>query len=76
MLFLFVPGDPESGVVSVLDRKHGVWYAFDFEDEQFGGGRKLLVKKIAGVFPNVTVGVSEKFRCGTRDKETPTRVEE
>ena len=37
LLFLFVPEDPESGAVYVLDRKHGVWYAVDFEDEQFGG---------------------------------------
>jgi len=37
LLFLFVPGDRESGAVYVLDRKHGVWYASDFEDEQFGG---------------------------------------
>ena len=37
LLFLLVPGDPESGAVYVLDRKNGVWYAIDFEDEQFGG---------------------------------------
>ena len=37
LLFLLVPGDPESGAVYVLDRKNGVWYAVDFEDEQFGG---------------------------------------
>jgi hypothetical protein len=37
LLFLFVPGDPESGAVYVLDRKKGTWYAVDFEDEQFGG---------------------------------------
>jgi hypothetical protein len=37
LLFLFVPGDPESGAVYVLDRKKGTWYAIDFEDEQFGG---------------------------------------
>ena len=35
LLFLLVPGDPESGAVYVLDRKNGVWYAIDFEDEQF-----------------------------------------
>ena len=38
--------------------------------------RKLLVKKLAGVFPQRDGGVSENFRCGTRDKETPTRVGE
>ena len=37
LLFLLVPGDPESGAVYVLDRKTGTWYAVDFEDEQFGG---------------------------------------
>ena len=31
LLFLFVPGDPESGAVYVLDRKKGTWYAVDFE---------------------------------------------
>jgi hypothetical protein len=37
LLFLLVPGDPESGAFYVLDRKNGIWYAVDFEDEQFGG---------------------------------------
>ena len=37
LLFLLVPGDPDSGAVYVLDRKKGAWYAVDFEDEQFGG---------------------------------------
>ena len=37
LLFLLVPGDPESGAVYVLDRKNGTWYALDFDDEQFGG---------------------------------------
>jgi hypothetical protein len=37
LLFLLVPGDPESGAVYVLDRKKGTWYAVDFEDEQYGG---------------------------------------
>src|SRR5271166_4695888 len=37
LLFLLVPGDPDSGAVYVLDRKTGTWYAVDFEDEQFGG---------------------------------------
>ena len=39
LLFLLVPGDPESGAVYVLDRKKRTWYAVDFEDEQFGGYR-------------------------------------
>lgn len=37
LLFLLVPGDPESGAVYVLDRKKATWYAVDFDDEQFGG---------------------------------------
>jgi len=37
LLFLLVPGDPDSGAVYVLDRQKGTWYAVDFEDEQFGG---------------------------------------
>ena len=37
LLFLLVPGDPESGAAYVLDRKNGIWYAIDFDDEQFGG---------------------------------------
>lgn len=37
LLFLIVPDDPASGAVYVLDRKKGIWYAVDFEDEQFGG---------------------------------------
>ena len=37
LLFLLVPGDPESGAVYVLDRKKGIWYSVDFDDEQFGG---------------------------------------
>jgi hypothetical protein len=37
LLFLLVPGDPESGAVYVLDRKKGTWYSVDFEDKQFGG---------------------------------------
>ena len=37
LLFLLVPGDPESGALYVLDRKNGTWYAVDFDDEQYGG---------------------------------------
>ena len=37
LLFLLVPGDPESGAFYVLDRKKGTWYAVDFDDQQFGG---------------------------------------
>ena len=37
LLFLLVPGDPESGAAYVLDRKNGTWYSVDFDDQQFGG---------------------------------------
>ena len=37
LLFLLVPGDPNSGAVYVLDRKKGTWYAVDFDYERFGG---------------------------------------
>ena len=37
LLFLLVPGDPDSGAVYVLDRKKGTWYAVDFEDEHLAG---------------------------------------
>jgi hypothetical protein len=37
LLFLLVPGDPESGAAYVLDRKTGTWYVVDFDDEQYGG---------------------------------------
>jgi len=37
LLFLLVPGDPESGAVYVLDRKAGTWYSVDFDDNQCGG---------------------------------------
>src|SRR5215469_16633441 len=49
LLFLLVPGDPDSGAVYVLDRKKGTWYSVDFEDEQFGGYRvsqlEMLLKE-------------------------------
>jgi len=37
LLFLLVPGDPESGAVYVLNRKKSTWYCVDFDDAQFGG---------------------------------------
>ena len=36
-LFLLVPNDPESGAIYVYDRRDGVWYWVDFEDQKFGG---------------------------------------
>jgi hypothetical protein len=37
LLFLLVPGDPESGAVYILDCKTGTWYSVDFDDKQYGG---------------------------------------
>ena len=37
LIFLVVPGDPESGAVYLLDRKRGIWLWIDFEDERYGG---------------------------------------
>lgn len=37
LLFVVVPGDPESGAFYVLDRKSGTWYWVDFEDQKYGG---------------------------------------
>ncbi len=37
LLFVVVPGDPESGAFYVLDRKSGTWYWVDFEDDKYGG---------------------------------------
>jgi len=36
-LFLVVPNDPESGAVYVYDRRGGVWYWMDFEDQKYSG---------------------------------------
>ncbi|MGH9448983.1 MAG: hypothetical protein ACRD11_00410 [Terriglobia bacterium] len=37
LLFVVVPGDPESGAPHVLDRKSSTWYMVDFEDDKYGG---------------------------------------
>jgi hypothetical protein len=37
LFFTLVPGDPESGAVYVLDRKDGVFYHVDFNDQKWGG---------------------------------------
>ena len=37
LLLVRVPDDPESGAFYVLDRKTGIWFWIDFEDEQYGG---------------------------------------
>jgi hypothetical protein len=37
LLFVVVPGDPESGAFYVLDRRNGIWLWIDFEDDHYGG---------------------------------------
>jgi hypothetical protein len=37
LFFTLVPGDPESGGVYVFDRKDGVFYWLDFNDQKWGG---------------------------------------
>ena len=37
LFFTLVPGDPESGGVYILDRKEGVFYWLDFNDQKWGG---------------------------------------
>jgi len=37
LVFLMVPGDPESGAFYVYDRVARVWLWLDFDDEKFGG---------------------------------------
>lgn len=37
LVFVVVPGDPESGAFYVLDRKAGTWYWVDFDDQKYGG---------------------------------------
>ena len=37
LVFLVVPGDPESGALYVYDRRSRVWFWLDFDDEKFGG---------------------------------------
>ena len=37
LVFLMVPGDPESGAFYIYDRRLRIWFWVDFEDEKFGG---------------------------------------
>ena len=37
LVFLVIPGDPESGAFYVYDRRARTWFWVDFEDEKFGG---------------------------------------
>jgi hypothetical protein len=46
LLFLLVPGDPESGAVYILDRKVGAWYSVDFDDKQYGGYSVIQLEEL------------------------------
>jgi hypothetical protein len=48
LLFLLVPGDPESGAVYILDRKTGTWCSVDFDDEQYGGYSVNQLEQLLG----------------------------
>ena len=37
LFFTLVPGDPESGGLYILDRKTGVFYWLNFDDQKWGG---------------------------------------
>jgi hypothetical protein len=37
LVFLVVPGDPESGAIYVYNRSACTWFWVDFDDEKFGG---------------------------------------
>ena len=37
LFFTLVSGDPESGALYVLDRKSGVFYWLNFDDQKWGG---------------------------------------
>ena len=48
LVFVMVPGDTQSGAVYVLDRKPGVWYWVDFEDNQYGGYSLAELERLLG----------------------------
>jgi hypothetical protein len=37
LLFAMVPDNSQSGAIYFLDRKNGVWYDIDFDDQEYGG---------------------------------------
>src|SRR6266567_4553187 len=37
LLFAIVSGNPQSGAIYILDRKGGIWYAIDFDDQEYAG---------------------------------------
>jgi len=39
LLLMSIEDDPESGAFYVLDRRTGMWFWIDFDDQQYGGYR-------------------------------------
>ena len=37
LLFAIVSGNPQSGAIYMLNRKSGIWYAIDFDDQEYAG---------------------------------------
>lgn len=37
LFFTLVPGDPESGAIFIFNRREGVFYSIDFDDDKWGG---------------------------------------
>src|SRR6266498_4813855 len=37
LLFAIVSGNPQSGAIYMLDRKSGIWYSIDFDDQEYAG---------------------------------------
>ena len=48
LVFLVVPGDPESGAFYVYDRRSGTWFWLDFEDNKFGGYNEADFERLVG----------------------------
>jgi len=48
LVFLVVPGDPESGAFYVYDRRSGTWFWVDFEDTKFGGYNEGDFERLIG----------------------------
>ena len=48
LVFLVVPGDPESGAFYVYDRRSGTWFWVDFEDTKFRGYNEGDFERLIG----------------------------
>ena len=47
-VFVMIPGDATSGAIYALNRKMGVWYWIDFEDDQYGGYSQEELEQLLG----------------------------